>query len=87
MVDLPSEAEIGRNMTFIYLVAAARADATPEQIVELKAAVDQLEVPLAEGGVPMGDIARQVADIMGPGWLPADKWLDAIEAMIGRRLR
>lgn len=77
---------ISRAMTLIYLVAAARKDATPDQVEQLKAAADRLKVPLAEGGGQMSDVAQRVVDIMGSDWLPADEYLDAIEAMIGAKL-
>lgn len=66
-------------MTLLYLVGAARADATPDQILELKANAERLREP----EVPMRDIAERVFEIMGPQWTPADEWLTAIDALRG----
>lgn len=79
MVEIPSATSIGRTMTLIYLVGAARADATPEQVLELKTNVDRLREP----EVSMRDIAERVFEIMGPEWAPAGEWLAAIDAMRG----
>lgn len=77
---------IPRAMTLIYLVAAARKDATPEQVDQLGAAVDRLKAPVAEGGASMGEVAQRVFEVMGPDWAPAEEWLVAMEAMIDKPL-
>ena len=82
----PDLSGLSRYMTLIYLVAAARKDATPEQVEQLKAATALLREP-AGPGTGAGDVAQRVVDIMGPDWMPADEWIEAIEAMTGRKFR
>lgn len=64
-------------LAVLYLFAAAREDATDEQLGQLRGVAKML----ADPSVPVPDILRRVVEIRGSDWTPREKWVQAVEAL------
>lgn len=82
--DLPGFAG---GLAFTLFVASAVGAADPQQREQIRLLVDELKTPVAEGGKPLADVAREVADVMGPDWLPDDGTLQWLEQLTGKKFR
>lgn len=70
-VQAPTEDQIRRNLTLLYVFTAALEGATPEQRRQLQALVEDIKTK------PYRELARRCFEIRGEGWVPSDRWLEA----------
>lgn len=76
----PPLGAIARHMIVVLLYGAARIDATPSQLEELRKGVDLLKDP----AIPLKQVAQHVFDVMGPDWSPRADFLTQIQALSGK---
>ena len=69
-------------LAFVMLIGAAKADASPEQAVLLRDAVQPLIDDMRSGGSPMPILAA-VIKVMGPDWTPSEDWRVWIDGLTG----
>lgn len=72
---------ITRHMVLIYLFGAAREDANPAQLEELRTLPDKLR----ETDVGLAEIGTAIFTLMGNTWVPSQKWQDAIDSLTGKK--
>lgn len=71
---------IGDALGLVLYVGAARADATPEQVEPLRAALS----PVLEVYRETGDeqpVRRAVVSVLGEQWEPSGEWKQRIDAL------
>lgn len=60
-----------RHLMVVMLFGAARADSTPEQLVEIR----DICLPLMrDKAVPFTEVVEALFNIMGPEWAPTGEW-------------
>lgn len=81
----PSTSSIGRHLVVIAVFGAARADATPGQLDNLRDIASLLREP--SDRFPLDDIVRRVFECMGRTWVPAGEFGEWIDQLIAERDR
>ncbi|MFH5231900.1 hypothetical protein [Antrihabitans spumae] len=76
--DTPKNQGLGRILACVYTIAAAREDATPEQLDRLRTdVVPTVKANLKKGG-NLTLVYRAIRDVMPAGWTPTGQWATAI---------
>lgn len=68
-------------LAFTVYVAAARSDATREQVAELRRTVLPLLDRFRAREIDQDVIFRQVEEAMGPDWNPSGTWAEQLDAL------
>lgn len=79
---MSTEQVLAKVMTFIYVLSAARHDATPAQLAELREHV----VPEVKKFRVTGDpapVVKRIREIMGADWQPTGEFGDAARNPLG----
>jgi hypothetical protein len=70
------------HLVMTLLVGAARADASPAQVEQMRARI----VPvMRDQSVPYVEVRAVLQQIMGPDWAPSGDWAAQIDALGGVR--
>lgn len=64
--------ELGRALSMVMYLGAARADATPAQLAQLRDAIEPLKAHIKRGEYAHAKLL--VREIMGDGWVPGPEW-------------
>lgn len=68
---------LASTVAMLLYVGAAREDATPDQVAELRARV----LPALEDGASDREVRRLVRDVMGRGWRPSPRWAEQVRSL------
>lgn len=72
---------LGGNLAFLMFVGAARADASPDQLAQLRERLPPLLDAYKAEGNPRPTM-EAVIDIMGPTWRPQGDWARQIDTFL-----
>lgn len=83
-VTRPSPTGFAPALAFLHAIGAARADATIEQLEQLRDRIRPLVQPLRETG-DTRPVLGMIRAVMGPEWEPSDEWRRAIDSLLAER--